>query len=307
MTENSKETLESTFKSKDTEEWLDIKFTRPIGFVIARMFRAMGVHPNVVTIISIFLGAFAGYCWWHTTMGWTLLGIAMLMLANFLDSADGQLARMTGQKTLWGRLLDGFAGDVWFFFINVFIAWRLTYVEMPFGIGQEWGIWIWITIVVSMFFHSRQAGLADYYRQIYLLFHADHSELNDSRELAAEQKNTPWKERWFWKIWLFFYQRYTQGQERMTPAFQQFRGKLMEKYGKTIPEQLGTEFCRRTYYLLKWTNISTFNTRAIVLYLTMLAGQPWIYFVFEIVVMNIIFVYMKSGHERVCREMIASL
>lgn len=307
MTENAKETLESTFKSKDTEEWLDIKFTRPIGFVIARMFRAMGVHPNVVTIISIFLGAFAGFCWWHTSMGWTILGIGMLMLANFLDSADGQLARMTGQKTLWGRLLDGFAGDVWFFFIYVFIAWRLTYLEMPFATGAEWGLWIWITIVVSMFFHARQAGLADYYRQIYLFFHGDHSELNDSRELAMEQRNTPWKERWFWKIWLFFYQGYTENQERMTPKFQQFRRKLEEKYGRIVPAELGTEFCRRTYHILKWTNISTFNTRAIVLYLTLLAGQPWIYFVFEIVVMNIIFIYMKHGHESVCRDMIGKI
>ena len=107
MTEKKKRAVEATFKSKDTEEWLDIWFTRPIGLVIAKAFGAFGIHPNVITIISIFLGAFAGFCWWHPTMGWTLLGIGMLMLANFLDSADGQLARMTGKKTLWGRLLDG--------------------------------------------------------------------------------------------------------------------------------------------------------------------------------------------------------
>ena len=236
-------------------------------------------------------------------MGWTLLGIGMLMLANFLDSADGQLARMTGKKTLWGRLLDGFAGDVWFFFIYVFIAWRLTFELIPCGNGQFWGIWIWIIMLVSMVFHSRQAGLADYYRNIYLLFHGDHSELNDSRELAAEQRTTPWRERWFWKIWLFFYQGYTRTQESMTPRFQKFRASVREKYGNEIPSELGQEFCRRTYHILKWTNISTFNTRAIVLYIVLLIGMPWIYFVFEIIVMNIIFLYMRGSHERVCRDM----
>ena len=236
-------------------------------------------------------------------MGWTLLGIGMLMLANFLDSADGQLARMTGKKTLWGRLLDGFAGDVWLFFIYVFIAWRLTFEMIPCGNGRFWGIWIWIIMLVSMVFHSRQAGLADYYRNIYLLFHGDHSELNDSRELAAEQRTTPWRERWFWKIWLFFYQGYTRTQESMTPRFQKFRASVREKYGKEIPSELGQEFCRRTYHILKWTNISTFNTRAIVLYIVLLLGMPWIYFVFEIIVMNIIFLYMRGSHERVCRDM----
>ena len=305
MTGKKKGAVEATFKSKDTEEWLDIWFTRPIGFVFAKLFGALGIHPNVVTVISIFLGVFAGFCWWHTTMDWTVLGILMLMLANFLDSADGQLARMTGKKTLWGRLLDGFAGDLWFASIYIFLALRLTFEPMPFGGGRIWGIWIWVLeFVSSVIFHSRQAGLADYYRNIYLLFHGDHSELNNSRELAAEQSSTTWRERWFWKICLFFYQNYTRSQEGMTPSFQRFREAVRSKYGNEIPKDLGAEFCRRTYHLLKWTNISTFNTRAIVLYVTLLTGQPWIYFIFELTVMNIVFYGMKAAHEKVCREML---
>ena len=304
MAGNRRKELEATFKSRDTEEWLDIWFTRPVGLLFARFFNLLGMHPNVVTVISIFLGVFAGFCWWHTTMGWTVLGIIMFMMANFLDSADGQLARMTGKKTLWGRLLDGFAGDLWFASIYIFLALRLTDQPMPLGGGPVWGIWIWVIMLVSGgVFHSRQAGLADYYRNIYLLFHGDHSELNDSCELAEQQRNTPWRERWFWKIWLFFYQGYTRTQERMTPCFQRFRAAVRGKYGNGIPPELGAEFCRRTYRLLKWTNISTFNTRAIVLYITLLVGLPWIYFIFELTVMNVIFFGMRSAHEKVCREM----
>ena len=44
--------------------------------------------------------------------------------------------------------------------------------------------------------------------------------------------------------------------------------RLRERYGSEIPADLGREFCRRTYPVLKWTNISTFNTRAIVIYIT---------------------------------------
>ena len=304
MMEKKSRAVEATFKSKDTEEWLDIWFTRPIGFQLARMFQAMGVHPNVVTVISIFLGVFAGFCWWHTTLDWTVLGIIMLMLANFLDSADGQLARMTGKKTLWGRLLDGFAGDLWFISIYFFLALRLTGEPMPFGIGRNWGVWIWIIAFVSgVVFHSHQASLADYYRNIYLLFHKESSELNDSRELSRQQSKTPWKGQWFWKIWLFFYQNYTRTQERMTPCFQRFRNALLNRYGNDIPQDVCERFCHRTYPILKWTNISTFNTRAIVLYLSLLIGRPWIYFIFELTLMNVVFFGMKACHERVCLEM----
>lgn len=303
-----KNAVQATFKSKDTEEWLDIHFTRRVGYVLALFFERLGVHPNVVTIISIFLGVAAGWCWWHESLAWTVTGIALLMTANFLDSTDGQLARMTGKKTLWGRLLDGFAGDTWFISIYLFIALRLYGQPMPFGIDRQWGIWIFVLEAVSGFmFHVRQAALADYYRNIYLLMHGDSSELNDSRELAAQQRSTPWRERWFWKIWLFFYQNYTRSQERMTPRFQKMRAALAEKYGETVPSAFGQEFCRRTFKLLKWTNILTFNTRAIALYICLLAGVPWLYFIFELTVMQAIFIYMRSTHEGVCGEMTATI
>ena len=299
--------LESTYKSMDTEEWLDKKFNRPIGFWWALQFARMNIHPNTVTVISIFLGVFAGICFYFESFLWNLCGVIMLILANTLDSADGQLARMTEKKTLWGRLLDGFAGDIWFFCIYVFIGLRLTPEPMPLGIGSVWGIWIWALMFVSgIICHKNQAGLADYYRNIYLLYLLNESELNDSRELGYEQRNTPWS-KWFWKIWLFFYQRYTVRQERCTPEFQRMRDALAEKYGSPVPEEIRSALCHRMYPLIKWTNILTFNTRAIVLYISVLCGQPWIYFIFEITVMQFIYIYMRRSHENICREMADSI
>lgn len=54
---------------------------------------------------------------------------------------------------------------------------------------------------------------------------------------------------------------------------------------------------------MKYANILTFNTRAIVLYLSLLLGEPWLYFVFEVVVMNLLFFYMRSRHESLCRQL----
>lgn len=305
--EERRKALEATFKSKDTEEWLDIKFTRPVGFWWALQFNRLNVHPNVVTVISIVLGVFAGVCFYYESVWRNLIGVLLLIVADTLDSADGQLARMTGKRTLWGRLLDGFAGDIWFFCIYLFIGLRLTHTPMPFGSGQEWGIWIWVLMFVSgILCHKDQAGLADYYRNIYLLYLLNASELDNSRELAAEQKNTPWS-KWFWKIWLFFYQRYTIRQERCTPQFQRMSALMGEKYGREVPEELRRDLCRRMYPLLKWTNILTFNTRAIVLYIVVLCGQPWLYFVFELTVLECIYLYMRYSHERICREVSDSI
>lgn len=302
--------LASTFKSQDTEEWFDIHFTRPLGLLWARFFNHFDVHPNVVTILSIILGAAAGMMFYFDNIVYTLLGILLLVWANLYDSADGQLARMTGKKTRWGRILDGFAGDVWFFTIYAAICLRLQGQYIP-GTEVKWGVWIWLLSAFSGFIcHGKQCQLADYYRNIHLYFIKGEqgSELDNFKKLRSELKTLSWKRDGMWMVFLYFYGNYTKSQESMTPAFQQLRLALREKYGKSpLPQQLCADFRAGSLPLMKYANILTFNTRAIVLYIVLLAGQPWLYLVFEIVVMNVLFFYMRARHESLCREMLLRL
>ena len=46
MNEEFNKLLQASFKSEDTEEWLDVHFTRPIGLVFALFWNKLGVHPN---------------------------------------------------------------------------------------------------------------------------------------------------------------------------------------------------------------------------------------------------------------------
>ncbi len=55
------------------------------------------------------------------------------------------------------------------------------------------------------------------------------------------------------------------------------------------------------YPLLKYTNILSFNTRVIVLFISLFIGMPWLYFVFELTVLNILLVYMVWRHETNCK------
>lgn len=90
--------LRASIKSMDTEEWFDIYFTRPIGLAFALFWHRLGVTPNTITILSIFLGIGAGVMFFFTDTLHNIIGIVLLMLANFCDSTDGQLARLTRQR-----------------------------------------------------------------------------------------------------------------------------------------------------------------------------------------------------------------
>ena len=307
---SSKNLIKATFKSQDTEEWLDIHFTRPLGYLWARFFDYFDIHPNVVTILSIILGAAAGVMFYFENITYTVIGILLLVWANLYDSADGQLARMTGKKTRWGRILDGFAGDVWFFTIYAAICLRLQSNFIP-RTDRKWGIWIWLLAAFSGFIcHGKQCQLADYYRNIhlYMIKGEQGSELDNFQNLRAELKTLSWKKDGMWMVFLYFYGNYTRSQEQMTPCFQKLRTSIVNCWNRSaLPEALRNDFRAGSLPLMKYANILTFNTRAIVLYIVLLIGMPWLYLVFEIVVMNFLFFYMRAKHEKLCQRILNNL
>ncbi|MGL4518475.1 MAG: CDP-alcohol phosphatidyltransferase family protein [Phocaeicola sp.] len=303
--------ISSSYKSMDTEEFLDIYLNRPIGYVWARLFEKLKIHPNVVTILSIFLGVAAGVMFYFPELKHTLIGIGLLMWANHYDSADGQLARMTGQKTEWGRILDGFAGDLWFFSIYAAISLRLMNETIPFIEGEvKWGIYIWLLAAVAgIICHSKQCILADYYRNIhlYILNGRSGSELDNFIQQRTIFHATPWKGHFWWKIFLYFYGNYTRQQEQLTPQFQALYKTIKERYGEEIPSSIRQSFREQSFPFMKYANILTFNTRAISLYISLLIGEPWLYFVFEIVVLTTLYIYMHHSHEKMCASFHSTL
>lgn len=287
--------LESTLKSLDTEECIDIYFYRPIGYRWAIFFHKLGVSPNAITIASIFIGIAAGICYYFDSLTVNVIGMLLLIWANSYDSADGQLARMTGQKSQLGRILDGACGDLWFITIYAAICLRL----MP-----EWSLWIWILAAIAGYSHTKQAAMADYYRNIHLLFlkGKSGSELSYSPNLQEEYQKLSWKHDFIFKAFEWFYINYTVGQERLSPQFQKMMALIREKYKGEAPEWFRTAFREKSLPLMKYTNMLSFNTRIIALFISLFIRMPWLYFAFELTVLNGMLIYMVCTHERICRE-----
>ena len=153
---------EASLKSIETENKIDRIFYRPIGFRIARMLRGTGITPNMVTVVSIFVGAAVGFFFYHDDLIYNVCGILLLVCANILDCVDGQLARLTGIKSAIGRILDGFAGDIWFTCIYVGFALRLSH-----DYGTDW---FFALAVLSGLSHLVQANITDYYKTLHLYF-----------------------------------------------------------------------------------------------------------------------------------------
>lgn len=303
---NKKENIEfsykSSLKSLDTEETLDLMFYRPIGFFWAKVAYHLGVTPNAITIASIFLGIGAGVCFYFSNLWWNLLGVFLLVLANSFDSADGQLARITHQYSRIGRILDGLSGDIWFAAIYAAICLREN-VTSEFFSSHHWVIWV--VASVTAICHATQAAMADYYRQFHLYFvkGKEGSELDSASDLWEKFHSLSWKKNFWQKLVLMFYTNYTTGQEKRTPWMQRFRKVLRNRFGDDVPVRLKEEFRAQSKPLMKYTNMLSFNTRTIALFVAILVFQmPWLYFAFELTVLNIMLLYMMGRHENICKK-----
>ena len=292
---NLKQRVMSTMKSREVESDFELYVTRTPGYLWALFFRWLHVHPIAVTLMSIVIGSASAYFFLFDDICYNLIGMLLLIWANWYDCADGQLARMTGKKTLVGRVLDGFAGNVWAFFI---------YIALLLRMWPEWGITIFILESWAGFYcHSRQCALADYYRNIHLwvTLGKEKSELDTSLEQQRRMESLRWnKKEWFEKFYLFFYVRYTRSQERQTPEFQLIKP-LLDKL--PVDNPIRQQFRKESLPLMPLCNILTFDTRVGVLFLSLLVGHPWIYIIFEITVLEILRFYTRHRHEALCHKL----
>lgn len=320
------EKYRATLKSEETEDWLDLHVIRPFCYYCAVFFAKFDIHPNTVTIWSMVIGA--GSAWFFaqgsfyyggtTGLIYNIIAIVLLMAADILDCTDGQLARLTGKKSRIGRILDGIAGFTWFLPIYVLLVWRFyQHHTIEFGwLGIEdtpqnaliaTAVVTVLGLISGFVCMAGQGRLADYYIQVHLFFLKGEkgSELDNSvrqQEIYDQMpKNTPLYERLFQKSYI----DYTRQQEKVTPQFQRLLARLREKYGSTdnIPATVREEFRQKSLPVIFWNGLLTFNFRESWLFLFCLLDIPCCHFLFEIVVMGLLYQYVKHRHETFCREM----
>lgn len=305
-----------SLKSMDTEEHIDLFFYRPLGFAWAWLFAKLGVTPNVVTIASIFLGVGGGILLYFAepaNLWLNYVGIFLIIWANTYDSADGQLARLTKQYSRIGRILDGVSGDFWF--IAIYFA--LVFREINFGdklLGADFFAdhqWvIWVLAVTAGACHAKQAAMADYYRQFHLYFlkGKEASELDSTEALDKEYADLTWGGNFMKKLTMMVYRNYTANQEVLTPNMQRLRKALKERYGENeISQAFRDAFRAKSLPLMKYTNMLSFNTRIIAMFISVIIQMPWLYFAFELVMLNAMMAYMIISHERRCKSLITQV
>jgi archaetidylinositol phosphate synthase len=86
--------------------------------------------PNHLTTVRLAVGLAAAAAFLPGTYGWTNLGALLLVLSNFLDHTDGELARISGKTSRIGHIYD-LASDT--------VVTILLFLAIGIGVGARVG------------------------------------------------------------------------------------------------------------------------------------------------------------------------
>ncbi len=144
-------------KPSEIEDPYDLYVSRPLGSALATAAAKLGFTPTQVTLIGGVVGVAGGALLYNEQFGWA--AFALLLLYGVLDSADGQLARRTGQTSELGRVLDGVGGYV------THIAMYVAVAAGALQRGASGRVLLWMLLAgVATIVHAQ---LYDYHRTGY--------------------------------------------------------------------------------------------------------------------------------------------
>ncbi|AOK32186.1 MULTISPECIES: CDP-alcohol phosphatidyltransferase family protein [Burkholderia] len=64
------------------------------------------ITPNHLTTLRLLIGAAGAWCLAQPGYGWSNAGAFLIVLSNFVDHTDGELARISGQSSKLGHFYD---------------------------------------------------------------------------------------------------------------------------------------------------------------------------------------------------------
>lgn len=293
--------IRSTYKSGETEEVLDVVFYRPVGYVFALAGRGLRVSPNAMTFTGALVGIAGGHLLYYADAAVNLAGILLIVISEALDSADGQLARMTKNISRSGRILDGIGDNLKFISIYIHLTLRMI------GSSGQW--WLFGMTAFSGLCHSTQSAIADYYRTCFIHFAIDPDKGDIERldVIVSRYRALSWSDAFFEKLVVRLYLNYSKQQRPFIGTYTTLFALAAARFGVNIPPWFRYLYRKQNEHLTKYYNILTTNTRMVVLFAAVLSREFWMYFAFELTVLNALLAYVVWKQRAIARILIDRL
>src|SRR5881398_832911 len=270
-------------KGRAVEEWLDLRFFRPVGIRIARALYPTGISPDQVTLWSLLIGLVAGHLFVYRDRWIDVIGFVLFIVSDIFDSADGQLARLRGSSTRFGRALDGISDNLRFVNLYFHLIYRLIHAGF-------WGPGAFLLVAAAGLAHTFQSAAIDFVRNAFLYIGVGNGgELDLPEDLAGGPQTTVLQ-----RFGARVYRDYVQRQSHLFPRTVKLI-RLLRRHGVT--DDFRAEYRARQEVVLPLCAWLGQNIRFVLLGVAAVAAHISAFLWAEAVWMSLVLVALLWIHE----------
>jgi phosphatidylglycerophosphate synthase len=280
----------SVFRTREIEDPSNRYLIHPLSHALARILARLGVHPNTVSLSSLPFGLAAAWLLFHYEYKPGVI-VAFLLLGawHVIDGADGQVARMTGKSSEFGKVLDGVCD----YLVN-----GAVYVAMAAALYTDHGALAWWLALGAAASHALQSSLYEFYRYEYDLWvHGNRSRRvpmpADLRDAAAARQGIG-------RLFTRIHYIYVRGQFLGAGGRERLRRQLDTALAD---DGAGAQRLRRRYRELNlpavrhWSWLNA-NTRTFLILVFCLLASPLWFFLWELLALNVAMVLLALDQRR---------
>lgn len=279
-------------RPREIEEWGNAWLIHPISRVLVTAMIPTKITPNWVSITGLVCAALSSGLY-YTAMTGNLIfagpAFLLMLMWHVFDGSDGQLARATNQASEFGRIMDGICDHGAFFFI---------YMALAFG-ALEQGIshvLIWPIGIAASIAHGIQAAAFEKRRECYR-----DTVYNMNPLKGVEVSNTHPTQSMRKLDHL-----YQAAQNIGMTSLRQIHDFIIMKLNSPEKDERKKWLSSYKHYVIpnvkRWSLLSA-NHRTIAILIFVIIGQPLGYFIFELTILNAVFLALLIDEKRLLRSL----
>lgn len=283
-------------RPRELQDPLNHYLYHPLAWQLARLLAPTSVTPNLVSVFGALMVVLASAAYAQPWYPWSAaLGMALHMTWHVVDGADGDLARLTGRSSPIGEMVDGLCDYLSHVVLYLVLGWLLT------GAGSFWAGWPgWLLMLAAGISHAVQANHVEVQRRQYQYWVYGTPWLRSSHAKSDSATSRSWAGA--------LVSSYLAVASGMTPHALTIDAAV--EAAKGDPKRLGTiadAVRAEAPPLLRLCKILGPNPRAVILGLSMLAGSPLWYFLYQTVVLNLLLVASVRAHNAAAQRIAARI
>lgn len=283
-------------RKRELQDSLNHYLYHPLAWQLARLLARTPLTPNMVSVAGgcFVVAAGIAYAQPSALWGWpasALLGMLLHMTWHVVDGADGDLARMTGRSSPSGEMVDGvcdYTSHIILYFILGWVLWR-----------QDGAIAWWLMVAAGLS-HAVQANHVEVQRRQYQWWVYGTPWIRHSHgdADAATRKS----------VFGIFVSAYLAAAMGMTPHARAIdEATVAAEHDPSGRDRLRATVKAEALPLMPLLKLLGPNPRAIVLGLSMIAGSPLYYFLYQAVFLNALLAASVVLHNRAAKRMAAAI